>query len=86
MDAMVFLYAGRQAVPLLALTAVQHVRLRTDDEVAAQLSAVLQSYHPRWVLVTERESLRAAQVLARRQQLRLAGADASGVLVYDVVP
>lgn len=85
MDAMVHLYAGRQAVPLLALTAEQHVRQRTDDEVAGQLSGVLQSYHPRWVLVTERESLRAAQVLARRGRLRLTGADASGVLVYDVV-
>lgn len=86
MDAMVHLYAGRQAVPLLSLTAVQHVRTRTDDEVAAQLEGVLRSYHPRWVLVTERESLRAAQVLARRGQLRLVSADSLGVLVYDVVP
>lgn len=86
MDAMVHLYAGRPAVPLLALTAEQHVRARTDDEVAAQLAAVLRSYHPRWVIVTERESLRAAQVLSRRGRLRLVGADTSGVLVYDVVP
>jgi hypothetical protein len=85
MDAMVNLYAGRQAVPLLALTAEQHVRSRTDDEVASQLWGVLQAYHPRWVLVTERESLRAAQALARRGRLRLTRADATGVLVYDVV-
>ena len=84
MDAMVHLYAGRPAVPLLTLTAEQHVRVRTDDEVAAQLAGVLDAYHPRWVLVTERESLRAAKVLARRGRLRLAGADPSGVLVYDV--
>jgi len=84
MDAMVHLYAGRPAVPLLALTAEQHVRTRTDDEVAAQLAGVLDAYHPRWVLVTERESLRAARVLARRGRLHLAGADPSGVLVYDV--
>lgn len=86
MDAMVHLYAGRPAVPLLALTAAQHVRVRTDEEVAAQLEGVLRTYHPRWVLVTERESLRAAQLLARRGQLRLASADSLGVLVYDVVP
>lgn len=85
MDAMVHLYAGRPAVPLLALTAEQHVRVRTDDEVSAQLEGVLQAYHPRWVLVTERESLRASQLLQRRGRLRLVGADPSGVLVYDVV-
>jgi len=86
MDAMVYLYAGRQAVPLLALTAEQHVRSRTDDELTAQLSGVLAAYHPRWVLVTERDSFRAAQLLARRGRLKLGGANASGVLVYDVVP
>jgi len=84
MDAMVHLYAGRPAVPLLALTAEQHVRVRTDEEVASQLAGVLDAYHPRWVLVTERESLRAAKVLARRGRLHLTGADPSGVLVYDV--
>ncbi len=36
--------------------------------------------------ITERESLRAAQVLARRGQLHLVGAQASSVLLYDVVP
>jgi hypothetical protein len=84
-DAMVHLYAERTAVPLLALTAVQHVRTRTDAEVAAQLESVLGAYHPRWVIVAERESLRAAQVLARAGRLRLVGADTSGVILYDVV-
>jgi hypothetical protein len=84
MDAMVYLYARRRAVPLLALTAEQHVRVRTDDEVAAQLAGVLDAYHPRWVLVTERESLRAARTLARRGRLHLTGADSSGVLLYGV--
>jgi len=84
-DAMVHLYAKRPAVPLLALTAVQHVRTRTDAEVAAQLSGVLDAYRPRWVIVGERESLRAAQALTRAGRLRLAGADTSGVLLYDVV-
>jgi hypothetical protein len=84
-DAMVHLYAGRLAVPLLALTAEQHVRRRSDDEVAAQLAGVLDAYHPRWVVVGERESLRAAVQLARRGRLKLKGADPSNVLVYDVV-
>jgi hypothetical protein len=84
-DAMVHLYAGRLAVPLLALTAEQHVRRRSDDEVAAQLAGVLDAYHPRWVVVGERESLRAALQLARRGRLKLKGADPSNVLVYDVV-
>ncbi len=84
-DAMVHLYAGRLAVPLLALTAAQHVGVRSDAEVAAQLEGVLDAYHPRWVLVGQRESLRAALQLARRGRLKLMGADPSGVLVYDVV-
>lgn len=84
-DAMVHLYAGRPAVPLLALTAEQHVRRRTDAEVAAQLAGVLDAYHPRWVVVGERESLRAAVKLARSGRLKLKGADPSNVLVYDVV-
>jgi hypothetical protein len=84
-DAMVHLYAGRPAVPLLALTAEQHVRRRTDAEVADQLAGVLEAYHPRWVIVAERESLRAAQQMARNGRLRLLAADTAGVLVYDVV-
>jgi len=84
-DAMVHLYAGRPAVPLLALTAEQHVRRRADAEVAAQLAGVLDAYRPRWVVVGERESLRAAMHLARSGRLKLLGADPSNVLVYDVV-
>ncbi len=84
-DAMVHLYAGRPAVPLLALTAEQHVRRRTDAEVAAQLAGVLDAYHPRWLVVGESESLRAAVQLARSGRLKLKGADPSNVLVYDVV-
>jgi hypothetical protein len=84
-DAMVHLYTGRLAVPLLALTAEQHVRRRSDAEVAAQLAGVLDAYHPRWVVVGERESLRAAMQLARSGRLKLRGADPSNVLVYDVV-
>ncbi|MFA6166137.1 MAG: PT domain-containing protein [Gemmatimonadaceae bacterium] len=84
-DAMVHLYAGRPAVPLLALTAEQHVRRRSDAEVAAQLAGVLDAYHPRWLVVGESESLRAAVQLARSGRLKLKGADPSNVLVYDVV-
>ena len=84
-DAMVHLYASRPAVPLLALTAEQHVRNRSDDELAAQIGGVLDAYHPMWVLVVQRESLRGASVLAKRGRLKLRGADPSGVLVYDVL-
>ncbi len=84
-DAMVHLYAGRLAVPLLTLTAEERVRPRTDDETAAQLAGVLDAYHPRWVVVVQRQSLLAAQALARVGRLKLMGAAPSGVLVYDVV-
>jgi len=84
-DAMVHLYASRPVVPLLALTAEEHVRGRSDDELAAQIGGVLDAYRPRWVLVVQRESLRGASVLAKRGRLKLRGADPSGVLVYDVV-
>jgi len=85
-DVIVHLYAGRPAVPLLALSAEQYVRQRSDAELAAQAGRVLAAYHPRWVVVAEIESRRAAQWLARRGRLRLSGAYASGVLVYDVLP
>ncbi|MBI2406870.1 MAG: hypothetical protein HYV19_01025 [Gemmatimonadetes bacterium] len=84
-DAMVHLYAGRPAVPILALTAIQHVRERTERELVAQVDGVISAYHPRWLLVAERESLRAAQALARSGRLKLVAADTAGVLVYDVV-
>lgn len=84
-DAMVYLYAQRPAVPLLALTAEQHVRTRTEAELAAQLAGVLDAYHPRWALVAEVESLRAARELVRRGRLKLVGADPAGVILYEVV-
>ncbi len=84
-DAMVHLYAARPAVPLLALTAEQHVRPRTDEELAGQVQGVLDAYRPRWVIVAQQESLRAASILVNRGRLKLLGADTSGVIVYDVV-
>ena len=84
-DAMVALYANRQAVPLVALTAEQHVRARSDEEVSRQIAGVLDAYHPRWVLVVQRESLRGATLLQKAGRLHLMGADPSGVIVYDVL-
>ena len=84
-DAMVHLYAGRRAVPLLTLTAEERVHERTDADMAAQLDGVLDAYHPRWVVVVQRPSMRAAQQLVQRGRLKLMGAAPSGVLVYDVV-
>jgi hypothetical protein len=83
-DGLVSLYTGRRAVPLLPLLAANYLRPRTPDEAAAQLSDILDAYHPRFLLVGTTEALDAARRLAHADppRIRFGGVTPSGVLLY----
>ncbi|MFI5244935.1 MAG: hypothetical protein ACHQQR_06895, partial [Gemmatimonadales bacterium] len=83
-DGLVSLYTGRPAVPLLPLVAANYLRPRTADEAAAQLSAILDAYHPRFLLVGTTEAVQAAVRLAHAHPpgIRFSGVTPSGVLLY----
>ncbi len=83
-DALVSLYTGREAVPLLPLMAANYLRLRTAPEAAAQLSEILDAYHPRFLLVGSSEAFAAASILAHAStpRIRFSGVSPSGILLY----
>jgi len=83
-DALVSLYTGRPAVPLLPLMAANYLHPRTPPEAARQLSQILDAYHPRFLLVGSGEALDAARLLAQasRPRIRFGGVSPSGVLLY----
>ena len=83
-DALVSLYTGRPAIPLLPLMAANYLRQRTPGEAAAQLSDILDAYHPRFLLVGSSEALQAASLLAHAAtpRIRFSGVSPSGVLLY----
>jgi hypothetical protein len=83
-DALVSLYNGRAAVPLLPLMAANYLRPRTPREAAAQLSVILDAYHPRFLLVGTPEALNAARLLAHAAapRIRFSGVSPSGILLY----
>jgi hypothetical protein len=83
-DALVSLYTGRPAVPLLPLMAANYLRQRTPPEAAAQLSEILDAYHPRFLLVGSSEALDAARLLAHAAapRIRFNSVSPSGVLLY----
>jgi hypothetical protein len=51
-EAAVYLYTGRQAVPVTTFTAGEYVRERTVPEETAVVASLLSTYKPRYVLVT----------------------------------
>jgi hypothetical protein len=83
-DALVSLYTGHPAVPLLPLMAANYLRSRTPAEAAAQLSDILDAYHPHFLLVGTPEALDAARLLAHAAapRIRFSGVTASGILLY----
>jgi hypothetical protein len=83
-DAMVSLYTGRPAVPLLPLMAANYLRKRTPDEAAAQLLQIIDAYHPSFLLVGSGEALQAATILARADspRIRFNSVSPSGILLY----
>lgn len=83
-DALVSLYTSRPAIPLLPLMAANYLRQRTPQEAAAQLSDILDAYHPRFLLVGSSEAFQAASLLAHAAtpRIRFSGFSPSGVLLY----
>jgi hypothetical protein len=83
-DALVSLYTGRQAIPLLPLMAANYLRKRTPREAADQLSDMLDAYHPRFLLVGTGEALDAARLLAHASvpRIRFGGISPAGILLY----
>jgi hypothetical protein len=83
-DALVSLYTGRQAVPLLPLMAARYLNTRTPSEAAAQLSEILDAYHPRFLLVGTPEAFEAARLLAHANvpRVRFSGITPSGIVLY----
>jgi len=64
--------------------AANYLRPRTPAEAAAQLSDILDAYHPRFLLVGTPEALDAARLLAHAAppRIRFSGVTASGILLY----
>jgi hypothetical protein len=83
-DAMVSLYTGRPAIPLLPLMAANYLRPRTPREAAAQLAEILDAYHPTFLLVGSSEALQAATLLAHAQppRIKFNSVSPSGILLY----
>ncbi len=83
-DALVSLYTGRPAIPLLPLMAANYIRQRTPQEAAAQMGEILDAYHPSFLLVGSSEALEAANILARAASPRIKfnSVSPSGILLY----
>jgi hypothetical protein len=64
-EAAVYLYTGRQAVPITTFTAAEYVRERTLTEEMQVVARLLAEYHPRYVVVTAPPLLEATSQLAR---------------------
>ena len=81
---MVSLYTGRPAIPLLPLMAANYLRRRTPREAAAQLSEILDAYHPSFLLVGSGEALQAARMLAHAAppRIRFSSVSPSGIVLY----
>ena len=83
-DALVVLYTGRAAVPIRATKAEDYLRPLTADDAAAELLVLLDSYHPRFLLITSEEIRMAAQMLSTGSAARLSfdGVSPGGVVIY----
>ena len=84
-EAAVYLYTGRQSVPVTTFTAGEYVRERTVPEETAVVASLLSTYKPRYVLVTSPHLVEATGRVTGQSGLALARVDslARGV-VYAV--
>jgi len=84
-EAAVYLYTGRQAVPVTTFTAGEYVRERTIPEETAVVASLLSTYKPRYVLVTSPHLVEAAGKLTGTSPVALARVDSlARGLVYAV--
>jgi len=60
----VYLYTGRRAVPITSFTAAEYVRERSAVEQIATVRAMLDRFHPRFVVATSLPLIQAASRIA----------------------
>jgi hypothetical protein len=86
-DLMLYLYAGRQAVPTSTFIASQRVRQLTDAEDLVWVRQIFDAYRPNWFLVGSNQGFRTAAALAEGNsaQLRYVGRTPA-VLIYERTP
>jgi hypothetical protein len=71
----VYLYTGRQTVPIGSFMATDYLRPRSSSEMADGFASILERYHPAVVVVSSRYLRAAASELAERQPPVLALVD-----------
>jgi hypothetical protein len=71
----VYLYTGRQTVPIGSFMATDYLRPRSSSEMADGFASILDRYHPTAVVVSSRYLRAAASELAQRQPPVLALVD-----------
>ena len=76
----VYLYTGRRAVPLASFTAAEYLRDPTLNERTRMMSALVDHYHPRYVMVTSPLLAEAAARLAASSVLVRVDTIARGVV------
>jgi hypothetical protein len=74
-EAAVYLYTGRQAVPVTTFTAGEYVRERTVPEETVVVASLLSTYKPRYVLVTSPHLTEATKRLTGQSPLALTRVD-----------
>lgn len=63
-DLIVYLYAGRQAVPTATFMPAQRLRTFTDAEDLASVREIFAAYRPSWFVVGSQQGIRTAAALA----------------------
>jgi hypothetical protein len=86
-DLIVYLYAGRRAVPTGTFTALGHITPLTPAQNAAVLQDMLTRLQPRWFIASTQAAIASATLLAEKRPptLRYAGS-ISVARVYEPVP
>ena len=74
-EAAVYLYTGRRAAPVTTFTAAEYVRERTLAEETVVVTSLLESYKPRYVLVTSPKLVEATARVARQAPTSLVRVD-----------
>ncbi len=64
-DLMVYLYAGRKAVPTATFTAQERLTMATDAEHLAAAREIFRNYQPDYYIINSRQGALTADVLAR---------------------
>lgn len=83
-DLIIYLYAGRKAVPTSTFTAAERVRPLTDAEDVQAVGEIFDAFNPHWYIVSSATGVRTAKQFESRTPpvLREAG-QTSHVMIYQ---